>query len=209
MTLTEMTVQGFLREVASASPAPGGGSAAALAGAVAAALCAMAARLTLGREKYRGSWAEMEAVRTEADGLAERLARLVDEDIEAFTAAMAARGLPRETGAQKAARAAAAQEAVLWAARVPLETLKAVARVAVLAASAAARGNPACLTDAGSAAELARAGAAAASYNVGVNLGAVGDPALRADLARQAADALELVMAEADRVKRLVNERLG
>ncbi|MBE3040910.1 MAG: cyclodeaminase/cyclohydrolase family protein, partial [Chloroflexi bacterium] len=95
MNLTDMTVKEFLSELASDSPAPGGGSAAALAGASGAALCAMAARLTLGREKHRDAWKEMEGLRDEASGLGERLCALVDEDAGAYAAVVAARRLPK------------------------------------------------------------------------------------------------------------------
>ena len=126
MKLVQMPVEGFLGELASDSPAPGGGSAAALAGAAAAALCAMVARLTLGREKLREAWPAMERLLPQAEELGTRLRGLVDEDTEAYASVVAARRMPRATEAERAARGAAVAEAALRSARVPLETLAAL-----------------------------------------------------------------------------------
>ncbi len=204
-----MTVEEFLRELASDSPAPGGGSAAALAGAAAGSLCAMVARLTLGREKFRDAWPSMEGMRGESSRLADRLAELVDQDTEAYASVVAARRLPKSTEAERHARGAAIAAAALRSARVPLETLSLLRRVAGCALQALRQGNPACLTDAGSAAALALAGATAAAWNVRVNLPDVADPTEREALGRQAAEALEEVRAAAQAVQQDVDRRLG
>jgi methenyltetrahydrofolate cyclohydrolase len=209
VNLARMSVEQAFAEIASSSPAPGGGSAAALAGAVAASLCAMAARLTVGKEAFRAAWAEMEQVAVESLRLSSRLLRLADEDAEAFLSIGAARGLPKATDAEKAARAAALQAATLRSARVPLETLQAIERAAALVAAAAARGNPRCITDVGSAAQLLRAGALAASYNVRINLPSIGDPAVRGELSTQAARALAVVLAAVETVGAAVESALG
>jgi formiminotetrahydrofolate cyclodeaminase len=206
--LVQMSVEGFLGELASDSPVPGGGSAAALAGAAGAALCAMAARLTLGREKHRDAWPEMERLRDEARGLGERLCALVDEDAEAYGAVVAARRLPKATDTERASRGAALGDAVLRCARVPLETLSILQRLADCAARAVERTNPSCLTDAGSAAQLIRAGAMAAAYNVRVNLPGVAGAPLRESLREQAAEALAAVREQTDRVEAIVDRRL-
>jgi glutamate formiminotransferase/formiminotetrahydrofolate cyclodeaminase len=208
MNLTDLSVKAFLSELASDSPAPGGGSAAALAGAAGAALCAMAARLTLGREKHRDAWQEMEELRDEASALGERLCALVDEDAEAYAAVVAARRLPKATDAERAARGAALRDAVIRSARVPLETLTILRGLAGCAARAVERGNPSCLTDAGSAAQMIRAGAMAAAYNVRVNLPDVAEASLRDGLRAQAAEALAAVRAQVDRLEAIVDRRL-
>ena len=208
MNLTDRTVKEFLFALASDSPAPGGGSAAALAGAAGAALCAMAARLTLGREKHRDAWKEMEELRDEASALGERLCALVDEDAEAYAAVMAARRLPKATEAERAARGAALGVAVLHCARVPMETLSILKRLAGCAARAVERGNPSCLTDAGSAAQLIRAGAMAAAYNVRVNLPDIAEAPLLESLRAQAAEALAAVREQVDRLEAIVDRRL-
>jgi methenyltetrahydrofolate cyclohydrolase len=204
-----MTVEEFLRELASDSPAPGGGSAAALAGAAAGALCAMVARLTLGREKFRDAWPAMEDLRGQSQRLSARLAELVDEDTQAYAAVVAARRMPKNTGQEQAARTAAIAEATLRAARVPLETLMLLRELAACAARALERGNPSCLTDAGSAAALVKAGATAAAYNVRVNLPGVEDPAEREALRRQALEARAAVQETVRGVEQDVDRRLG
>jgi len=208
MKFAQMSFDAFIQELASESPAPGGGSAAAMAGAMAAALCAMVSRLTVGKEKYREAWAGMEEVKREADALAPRLLGLADEDTAAFRAVMSARRLPRGTDAERAARERAIREAVLKSAEVPLETLKSARSIARLAAAAAERGNPNCITDAGTAAQMARAAAMAAAYNVRVNLPGVADSGLRARIASETSDALEEVRQAVERLERAVESRL-
>ena len=186
-----MELAGFLAELGSDSPAPGGGSAAALAGAIAASLCEMVCRLTLGREAYKDVWAVIEEAQVRAASLGSRLRELIDEDAQAFNSVMTARRLPRGTEEQKAARERAIQEGTLRSARVPLETLEYLAALADLAAVCAEMGNPGCLTDAGSAAQMIRAGAVAAAWNVRVNLPSVRDAKLKEELGSNAARLLE------------------
>ncbi len=208
MKLVGMSVEGFLGELASGSPAPGGGSAAALAGAVAAALCGMVARLTGGREKLRDAWPAMAVMREEADRLRARLAALVDEDAEAFNAVMAAQRLPRATEAEKAARSAAMAAASLRAARVPLETLAAMGPLARLAGIAVESGSPGCVTDAGAAAAIIGAAARAAAYNVRVNLPSLADPVERVRMDAEAEAALAAAWDAVQAIDRIVEARL-
>ena len=201
-------MKAFLDELASRSPAPGGGSVAALAGALATALCGMAARLTLGREKLRDAWPAMEEAAVEADQLRTRFLLLVDEDADAYLAVTAARKLPKGTEQERGARSRALACAVLRSARVPLETLLLADRAVGLASRVLERGNPACVTDAGSAVQAARLAAEAAAWNVMVNLPDVGDAAERARLAGEAETALATVRSEADRLAGIVDARL-
>lgn len=160
---------GFLDDLAAGTPAPGGGSAAAYVGAMGAALTAMVARLTLGKKKYAEVEAQMQTLLAEAEALRSDLTRAVDEDAAAFEAVMAAFKLPKETPEQQAARAAAVEAATLQAALVPLENARRAVRVADLAGQAAALGNLNAITDAASAAAMARAALTAAGYNVRIN----------------------------------------
>jgi formiminotetrahydrofolate cyclodeaminase len=209
VNLMQLTVEDFLRELASDSPAPGGGSAAALAGAAGGALCAMVARLTLGREKFRNAWPDMEGLLKEAEELVERLRALVDEDAEAYASVVAARRLPKDTEAERSARGAALGPAVLRSARVPLETLTILQRLAGCAGRAVERGNPSCLTDAGSAAQMIRAAAMAASYNVRVDLPDLADPQAREQIRALAVEALTAVQKTVEEIERAVDRRLG
>ena len=209
MNLSDLTVKAFLDELASGSPAPGGGSTAALAGALGTALCTMVARLTLGREKLRESWPAMEEAAVEADRLRARFLCLVDEDADAWLAVAAARKLPKATEPERETRGRALAAAVLRAARVPLETLLMAGQAVGLASRVLEGGNPSCVTDAGSAVQAARLAAEAAAYNVKINLPDIADAAERARLAREAETALATVRFEADRLAGIVEARLG
>jgi formiminotetrahydrofolate cyclodeaminase len=169
----------------------------------------MVSRLTTGRERFRDAWGEMQEVRAESERLGTRLRQLVDEDADAFRSVMAARRLPKSSDAESSAREGAIQEATLRSARVPLETLESLARLSALASAAARRGNSGCLTDAGSAAQLIRAGAVAASYNVRVNLPSLADTAIRQQLSAETARALAEVFAATESIEKEVESGLG
>jgi formiminotetrahydrofolate cyclodeaminase len=209
MKLLDMTTRSFLDELGSASPAPGGGSAAALAGAIAASLCEMVCRLTLSRETYKDVWVVMEEAQVRAGSLGSRLRELIEEDAQAFNSVMAARKLPRGTEEQKAAREGATQEGALRSARVPLETLQSLSPLADLAVLCAELGNAGCVTDAGSAAQMIRAGATAAEWNVRVNLPSVRDANLKEELRSNARSLLEGIMKTVARVDAMVEKRLN
>jgi methenyltetrahydrofolate cyclohydrolase len=205
MKLMESRVKDFISTLAADSPAPGGGSVSALAGALSAALCAMVARLTLGKEKYRGAWEEMERLRDEADSLSSRLMDLVEEDSAAYTKVMAAFQIPKE---QQSAREDAVQSAFKEAASVPMETLRVTAELLDLVKSALNQGNPNCLTDAGVAAQLMRAAANGAAYNVRINLAGIKDPDFRSRLSTETSRLLERIEDSVRDTERAFRERL-
>lgn len=205
MKLMESRVKDFISILAADSPAPGGGSVSALAGALSAALCAMVARLTLGKEKYRGAWEEMERLRDEADSLSSRLMDLVEEDSAAYTKVMAAFQIPKE---QQSAREEAVQSAFKEAASVPMETLRVTAELLDLVKSALNQGNPNCLTDAGVAAQLMRAAANGAAYNVRINLAGIKDPDFRSRLSTETSRLLGRVEDSVRDTERAFRERL-
>jgi formiminotetrahydrofolate cyclodeaminase len=173
--LTRNTVQEFLDELASSSPAPGGGSVAALAGALGAALTAMVCNLTIGKKKYAGAEAEMRSVLAEAEALRARCTALVDLDTEAFTKVMEAFGLPKENEAQKALRQAAVTAATKEATLVPLEVMKHCIDGLALAQRVAARGNANSVSDAGVSALMLHAACEGAALNVRINLQGLSD----------------------------------
>lgn len=208
MKLVELLTQEFVEKVASEAPAPGGGSVSALAGALAAALCAMVARLTLGKEKYRDTWQEMEQVRDSADALMRRLLELVDEDTAAYNEVLSAFRLPKETPSEKAARQAAIQSATRKAAAVPMETLRNVAGLLAPAEAAVEKGNPHCLSDAGVAAHLVRAAASGAAYNVRINLSGLDDPGLSTQMKLETTELLSRVMSGVAKLQETLNKRL-
>lgn len=206
--LMDRTVRGFFAELGAEAPVPGGGSVAALAGACAAALCEMICRLTLSSEKLAEAWHSMQEILVEAVRLRMRLQDLVDEDAEAYSAVIVARRLPKGTPEEQASRMAAVQAAVVRSARAPLETLETIADLAAMVGRAAAQANPSCITDAGSAAAMIRAGANAASWNVRINLASIVDESLRDSLAESTARGLARALESAGRTESLVEAHL-
>ncbi|MGD9974237.1 MAG: cyclodeaminase/cyclohydrolase family protein [Desulfatirhabdiaceae bacterium] len=176
MKLADLTVSEFVRELGAVSPAPGGGSVAALCGGLSAALCAMVARLTHGKPKYRDNWEAMESLIQQADPLAERFVALMDADTEAYNGVVAAMRLPKATEEEQALRKAAIELANRRAAEVPLETLKNTLKLADHVKDAVEKGNVNCITDAGTAAQLVKTAAYGAAYNVRINLSGITDP---------------------------------
>jgi formiminotetrahydrofolate cyclodeaminase len=175
--LCDLTVDKFLTALADATPAPGGGSAAALAGALGGALVAMVARLTLDRECYASVQEEMARVRDHAEALRLCLTALVDADAAAYDRVTAAYRLPKDTETARFQRAEAIQQALKGAAEVPLEVAAACADVLGLASQAVALGNRNAAGDAAVAALLAHAGLQGAARNVRINLAGIQDDA--------------------------------
>jgi formiminotetrahydrofolate cyclodeaminase len=189
----------FLSTLASDSPTPGGGSVAALAGALGASLGSMVCSLTIGKKKYADVEDDMKAMLAKTESLRLELAELMDEDAAAFDKVMAAMKLPKETDEQKAARKAAMQSALVDAATVPFAVMEKCVEVASLAREAATKGNSNAVSDAGVSALIARAGAHSAALNVQINLGWITAPE-HADFVREAGEGLATLGAAADRV---------
>lgn len=171
--LRAKTLIEFAGELASDSPAPGGGSAAAQAGANAAALVAMVGRLSVDKAGAAAAREELAAAIQEADALRARLLELVDEDTAAYEAVVATFRLPKGTDEEKAARRSAIQAATVRAAEVPLQTMRACRRVIDLAAALVGRSNPAAASDLGVGVQLARTGLEGGGLNVAINLGSL------------------------------------
>lgn len=165
-----VTIGSFFDEVASPTPTPGGGTVAAVVGALAACLTTMVANLTIGKKKYAAHQAALLGLKRDADGLRRELLELGRRDGEAFDAVLRARRLPQTTPDEIAARDLTLTAAGLTAARVPLATASACVRVLELAGLAARHGNVNAASDAGVAGLLARAAAEGALLNVQINL---------------------------------------
>ena len=171
--LVSMTVERFVDEVSSNSPAPGGGSVAALAGSLGAALAAMVANLTVGKAGYESAWASSSALAERAQALKAALLAAVDEDTKSFDDVLAAMRLPKGTEEEKGARAVAIAAAYEKATAVPLATARLCLQALELAEQAAVTGNRNSASDAGVGALLAKAGLDAAMLNVRINLPSV------------------------------------
>ena len=169
-SLAEMSVRELAERLASSAPAPGGGSASALTGALGAALVQMVCELTTGRAEY----ADVEAVARQAGEAAAdlrgALLAAADEDAVAYEAVVTARKLPRGNDDEKAARIAAVSQATVGATEVPLRIARLASEVLELAASMATLGNARAVSDAGVAALLAAAALRGAALNVMINV---------------------------------------
>jgi glutamate formiminotransferase/formiminotetrahydrofolate cyclodeaminase len=176
------TLDGWIDDLAGGSPVPGGGSAAALAATLAAALVGMVARLTIGRKAYASVEGRAKEILAEADRLRSELRRLVDEDAEAYTAVSEAYKVPKDNPA----RPKTIDHALLGAARVPLTVARVTATVRKLAQEMEQMGNKNARSDARVAEGLARAAIAGALENVRVNVEALSDPALGLELLEEA-----------------------
>jgi formiminotetrahydrofolate cyclodeaminase len=172
---SDMTLDGFLGELASDAATPGGGAVAALSAAAGAALIAMTARLTVGRKGFEDLEERMQAMLTRADEERASLLRLADEDAVAFEQVMAAYRMPRETDEQKAERAEEIQRATKGAAAVPLKIAQRAVDLMELAEDAAALGNPNASSDGYCAAAMLFSAAVGAIANVRINAVALKD----------------------------------
>jgi formiminotetrahydrofolate cyclodeaminase len=168
--LTDLSVHAFLERLGSSDPVPGGGSAAALAAAMGAALVAMVAELTIGRPAYAEHEETIRKIRFDAIERRTELLDLAQQDADAYDVVVRARHLPKETDEEKAARAEALQAAMLEAARIPLRAAVVASEVLDLAERIAPIGNRNAASDAGVAAQLAAAGLRGALLNVRINL---------------------------------------
>lgn len=203
------SVSGFLASVASSNPVPGGGSVAAHAGALAAALAQMVAGLTVGKKKYAAVDAEMKEAALKAVALGNQLTALVKRDAEAYALVSEAYKLPKEPAEAAARRAEVVTSALLKAAEVPLETARAAVDVAQLALLVAEKGNSNAVTDAGVAALLAQAAARGAAYNVRVNVQALDDKSKGQKLARDAEQLVKKAGELAERTTSIVERALS
>ena len=202
------SLSGFVSEVAAATPAPGGGSVAAHTGALGAALAQMVAGLTIGKKKYAAVEAEMREAALKAASLVTLLTGLVERDAQSYGAVMNAYKLPNEPEDAAKARTRAIDDALIGAAQVPLETARACAEVAELAALVAEKGNTNAVSDGGVAALLAEAACKGAVYNVRINVTSMSDRSLGEGLINEAKQVLARTAAAARRVEAIIDRQL-
>jgi len=169
------TCPSFIEVLSTPTPTPGGGSAAAYAGAMGAALVSMVSGLTIGKRKYADVEAEMQAIRVVAENLRKELTLAVEDDAGAFEALMGSFKLSKDTDEEKAARNAAIIHATLNAAHVPLHVANDAVKVMELAIKCARHGNVNAVSDAMSGFAMSRAALTAAGYNVRINLNSLED----------------------------------
>jgi glutamate formiminotransferase/formiminotetrahydrofolate cyclodeaminase len=181
-SLLKMNLREFCNETLSDSPAPGGGSVAALMGALGASLGGMVANLSAGKRgwddklEYFSGWA------VKAQQLKDELLSLVDEDAAAFNKVMDAFALPKESAEEKAARTAAVEQATKYAAEVPLKVMETASKSYELLSEMAAMGNPASISDVGVGLLATRACVEGAALNVRINLVGLKDEKFKSEL---------------------------
>jgi len=203
--LINLNVKEFVRETASNSPVPGGGSVAALAGALGVALATMVANLTVGKEKYAGVEAEMQEVIKKGDAIREQLVVLVDKDATSFDGVMKAFKLPKETDEDKAARSTKIQNEYKYAASVPMETAELALEIMDLAELVVEKGNPNAVTDGAVAAMMSRTAVLSALLNVKINIGSIKDELFVKEMKEKIVAAEEKAVAREKEVLAKVN----
>lgn len=182
MELTNLSCEVFLSDLSSKSPAPGGGGASALVGAVGVALGNMVGSLTLGKKKYAAVEPDILALNARAEALRKKLEHLVQADADAFTPLAAAYGLPKDTPEQAAHKAAVLEQALNDACAVPLDIMTACCEGIALAQEYAEKGSVLAVSDAGCAALFCKAALQAAGLNVSINTKLMKDTAHAAEL---------------------------
>ena len=193
--LKNLSVEEFAAVTGSDAPAPGGGSVAALAGGLGAALAEMVANLTIGKAKYADVEEEMKGLAAEGAALRKELIDSIQKDTESFTAYMNALDMPKNTDEEKAARKEAMQNGLKEAAEVPLAVAETALKIFHVAGAVVERGNANAVTDGLVASMMARTAVLSALLNVKINLGSIKDEEF---VARMAAKVAELEKAAMD-----------
>lgn len=209
MLLKDHTVDRFTQALGSDAPAPGGGSVAALNGAVGAALTSMVANLTLGRKNYAEHWALAEETAARAEELRTRLTDLMDRDTRAYLTVTAAFALPKGTDEEKAARSAAIQKAMEECTAVPFAVMELSAQALRLTEGLMGRSNKNAASDLGVAALSLGSAIRGAWLNVLINLGSLKNAALAEDYRLRGQALTEEYLPLADSIHRRILERLS
>ncbi len=196
--LTDLTVKDFLDKVAGSDPVPGGGSIAALNGAIASALGAMVANLTIGKKNYAEHEERMKEIAALAYERMQQFTADIDRDSDAYDRVFACFKMPKATDEEKAARSAAIQEATKYAAQVPMEVARAALALMDMLADVARNGNKNAVTDACVAMMSARTAVLGAVLNVRINLGSLKDAEFAASMQAEA-DELERTAIEKEK----------
>jgi glutamate formiminotransferase/formiminotetrahydrofolate cyclodeaminase len=208
-SLVKMDLRQFCNETLSDSPAPGGGSVAALMGALGVSLGGMVANLCAGKRGWEDKLPLFSDWAVKAQRLKDELLFLVDEDTAAFNKVMAAFGLPKESTEEKAARSAAIQSANQYAAEIPLRVMETASRAYPLLLEMAEKGNPASISDVGVGSLAVRACIEGAAMNVRINLAGLKDESLKISLREKMQTIADDSGADFKRIHAIVESKLG
>lgn len=207
--LTNLQITEFLNELASNSPAPGGGSVAALSGSLGAALTSMVCHLTIGKKKYAAVEQEMKNTLTKSEELRKIFTELVERDTEAFNKVMEAYALPKETEDQKALRNAAIQEATKEATLIPLRVMKHAVDGLALAKLVAEKGNVNSVSDAGVSGFMFYTAAEGAALNVQINLSGITDSEFVGWHSEEVLSIIRTCRTKLDEIRDIVSEKIN
>ena len=200
MKLAELKTAEFVDLLASDAPAPGGGSAAALEGALGAALTAMVCGLTVGKKKYAEFQELAEEAQKKATDLKVRFVDVMDRDTEAFNVVSAAFGMPKETDEEKAARSAAIQKGLEGCTKTPFEMMELAVETLELTASILGKSNDSAASDLGVSALSLRAAIQGAWLNVLINIGSLKNKELAEDYRKKGEALLAKALPLADQI---------
>jgi len=206
--LIDKKVSNFLEELASNSPTPGGGSVAALAGALGAALISMVGNLTVGKKKYEDVEEDIKKIISSSEKLRYELSQLVEEDVKVFNNFMATYKMPKETEDEKKIRTEKIQEALIEAAKVPLKTTYKCLDIMILSQEVAEKGNVNVISDAGVAVLMAEAALKSAILNVKINLRMIKDEKVRTELSSSIKELLLKEKGQKEKVLEIVEEKI-
>ena len=207
--ITESSVDKFLDDLASGAPTPGGGSAAAIMGAMGAALISMVCNVTVGKKGLEAVEPEMKSLREQSEKLRARLAAMVAEDVAAFDGLMAAYRLPKLSETDKLRRTEAIQTSLRAATETPLDCARACSEVIDLAQRAGEAGYPGVISDAGVGVLAAYAALRSAALNVYINAPSLKDREFARQATSEVADLLEAGARRSEAVYALVRGRVG
>lgn len=206
--ISEQSIDKFLERLASADPTPGGGSAAAIMGAMGAALVSMVCNVSFGKKGYEGAEPELRAVLAESEALRIRLAAMVGADVAAFDALMATYKLPKSTDEEKARRADAIQASLRRATEVPLDCARACSEVIALSRRAGEHGYRHVISDAGVGVSAAYSALRSAALNVYINAPALKDREFAARCSAEIEKLVEHNAKESEAIYALVRRKL-
>jgi formiminotetrahydrofolate cyclodeaminase len=206
--LVKMNIKMFLDELASSSPAPGGGSVAALSGALGAALTSMVCNLTREKQGYEAVQDEIKEILQRSEDLRKQLTELVDKDTEAFNEVMKALKMPKETEEQREHRRLSMQNAFKYAAEVPLETARKCVQILDVARVVAKKGNKNSISDAAVSALMAQTGVQAAMLNVRINLCSIKDTEYAQKVTSELHELLQNAMEKSSEILGIVEKSL-
>ncbi len=206
--LIDKKVSNFLNELASNLPTPGGGSVAALAGALGAALISMVGNLTVGKKKYEDVEEDIKKIISSSEKLRYELSQLIEEDVKVFNNFMATYKMPKETEDEKKKRAEMIQESLIKAAKVPLKVAYKCLDILILSQEAAEKGNVNVVSDAGVAVLMAEAAVESAILNVKINLKMIKDEKTKEEFSSSIQELLLKEKGQKEKVLEIVEEKM-